>query len=213
MTVYFPICKINSFPPTHKKNYRNFSYFYFVKSYICVKEPYNVAFRAEFVKLTHPYTMKQKIINVAIEVVTYDELNEADRRLVDTARQANQRSYAPYSKFRVGAAILLSNGQIVAGANQENAAFPSGTCAERTACYYAGATYPDAKFEKIAIAARGTDGNEVAQPIPPCGACRQALLEYETLAGKPVEVILVGANEIYRLQSVASLLPLAFTDF
>ena len=120
---------------------------------------------------------------------------------------------SPYSRFNVGAAILLSDGNIVTGANQENAAFPSGTCAERTACYYAGANYPDAHFEKIAIAARGTDGLEVVQPIPPCGACRQALLEYEKLAGHDVEVLLAGRDEIYILPSVKALLPLSFSDF
>lgn len=154
-----------------------------------------------------------------IEIVTpiisaqYSELSPAQQRLVDDARKATQRSYAPYSRFNVGAAILLSDGTVVTGANQENAAFPSSTCAERTACYYAGANHPEARFEKIAIAARGTDGNEVPLPIPPCGACRQALLEYEKLAGHDVEVILVGRDEIYILPSVKSLLPLSFSDF
>lgn len=154
-----------------------------------------------------------------IEIVTpivsaqYAELSPAQQRLVDDARTATRRSYAPYSRFNVGAAILLSDGTVVTGANQENAAFPSSTCAERTACYYAGANHPETCFEKIAIAARGTDGNEVTQPIPPCGACRQALLEYEKLAGHDVEVILVGREEIYILPSVKSLLPLSFSDF
>lgn len=143
----------------------------------------------------------------------YEELTPEQQHLVDDARSANQRSYAPYSKFNVGAAILLSNGAVVTGANQENAAFPSGTCAERSACFYAGANYPDAKFEKIAIAARGTDGNETPQPVAPCGACRQALLEYEKLAGHEVEVILVGRDSIYILPSVKSLLPLSFSEF
>ena len=143
----------------------------------------------------------------------YDELGEADRRLVDRARRATAGSYAPYSHFRVGAAILLANGEIVAGANQENAAFPSGTCAERSACFWAGANFPGVAFEKIAIAAIGTDGLPTPQPCAPCGGCRQALLEYETLAGHGVEVLLVGADEIYCLPSVASLLPLAFSEF
>ena len=113
----------------------------------------------------------------------------------------------------MGAAILLSNGETVTGSNQENAAFPSGTCAERTAAYYAHSRYPDARFEAIAIAARGTDGQEVASPVAPCGACRQALLEYETLAGKGVKVILAGRDEIFILPSVTSTLPLAFSEF
>lgn len=157
--------------------------------------------------------MKKLDITVPVTVVSYDELSPEDRHLVDLAREATHRSYAPYSKFCVGAAILLSNGEIVTGANQENAAFPSGTCAERTACYYAHARYPEAKFETIAIAARGTDGLEIVNPVAPCGACRQALLEYETLAGKNVKVILVGRNDIYILPSVASTLPLAFSEF
>lgn len=157
--------------------------------------------------------MKTKNITTPIISAQYPELTPTQQLLVDKARQATHRSYAPYSHFSVGAAILLSDGTIVTGANQENAAFPSSTCAERSACYYAGANYPDAKFEKIAIAARGTDGNELQQPIPPCGACRQALLEYEKLAGHPVEVILTGTDEIYILPSVASLLPLSFSEF
>lgn len=157
--------------------------------------------------------MKTKEIIVPIEVLDYDELTALERRLVDEARRATHRSYAPYSKFRVGAAIALDNGEIVTGANQENVAFPSGTCAERTACFYAHATYPDAAFSEIAIAARDTSGEEVVEPIPPCGACRQALLEYETLAGHDVPVVLVGSGAIYRLPSVRSLLPLSFTEF
>lgn len=157
--------------------------------------------------------MRKIDIVIPVEAVAYDELSNVDRQLVDLARKATLRSYAPYSHFCVGAAIKLSNGEIVTGANQENVAFPSGTCAERSACYYAHATYPDAKFEVIAIAARGTDGNEVARPVAPCGACRQALLEYETLAGHDVKVVLAGAEEIYILKSVKDLLPLAFSEF
>lgn len=157
--------------------------------------------------------MKNIDIVTPIKSAQYDELTTRQRQLVDLAREATNRSYAPYSHFNVGAAILLSDGNIVTGANQENAAFPSGTCAERTACYYAGANYPDTKFEVIAIAARGTDGLEVEQPVPPCGACRQALLEYEKLAGHNVEVLLAGRNEIYILPSVKALMPLSFTEF
>lgn len=157
--------------------------------------------------------MKTKEITLTFEELTFDELSPADRALVDQAREATSRSYAPYSRFRVGAAILLSNGETVTGANQENAAYPSGTCAERSACFYAHARYPEARFEKIAIAARGTDGEFVSDPVAPCGACRQALLEYETLAGRGVEVLLVGRDRVYRLPSVRSTLPLAFSEF
>ena len=157
--------------------------------------------------------MKDTEIIIPVKVAAYEELEASDRRLVDLAREATHRSYAPYSRFRVGAAILLDNGETITGANQENVAYPSGTCAERTACYYAHATYPEAKCVTIAVAARDTDGKEVAQPIAPCGACRQALLEYETLAGHDVRVILTGAKEMFILPSVKSLLPFAFTEF
>lgn len=157
--------------------------------------------------------MKKIDIVVPVQSVEYSELTAEQQRVVDEARDATLRSYAPYSKFRVGAAILLSDGSVVTGSNQENVAYPSGTCAERTACYYAGANHPEARFEKIAISARGTDGEEVSLPIPPCGACRQALLEYEKLAQHDVEVILVGRDSIYILPSVGSLLPLAFSEF
>lgn len=157
--------------------------------------------------------MEHMDLNIKYSVATINDLSEADRALVEQARLATHRSYAPYSKFSVGAAIQLDNGEIITGANQENVAYPSGTCAERTACYYAHALYPDANFSAIAIAARGTDGNEVTLPIAPCGACRQALLEYETLAGKDVRVILTGSEKIIILPSVKSLLPFAFSEF
>ncbi|MBD5225670.1 MAG: cytidine deaminase [Bacteroidales bacterium] len=157
--------------------------------------------------------MEKKSIDFSYEVLSHKELDAPDTNLVRRAMEATRRSYAPYSHFCVGAAILLSDGNIVEGANQENVAYPSGTCAERSACFYAHAQYPDASFEKIAIAARGTDGAFVAAPVAPCGACRQALLEYEILAGHPVEVILVGRDTVYRIPSVAALLPFAFTEF
>jgi len=157
--------------------------------------------------------MKNKELVTLIKEAGYDELDARRRHLVDLARQATFRSYAPYSKFKVGAAIELDNGEIVTGSNQENAAFPSGTCAERTAAYYAHATYPEAKFKTIVVAARCTDDSEIVEPVAPCGACRQALLEYETLADANVEVILVGSRAIYILPSVKSLLPLAFFEF
>lgn len=157
--------------------------------------------------------MKNREITLTVGVASYDELSPADRRLIDVAKEATHRSYAPYSRFNVGAAILLDNGEVVSGSNQENAAYPSGMCAERTACYYAHSRYPEARFSVIAIAARGTDGNFVADPISPCGACRQALLEYETLAQTGIKVLLVGQPDIYVIPSVKSLLPLAFTEF
>lgn len=157
--------------------------------------------------------MKKLNITVPVDVLEYSELSDTESRVVDMAREATYRSYAPYSHFNVGAAILLGNGEVIAGSNQENAAFSSGTCAERSACFYAHAQYPDTDFRLIAIAARDKTGDFIENPIPPCGSCRQSLLEYETLAGHPVEVLLVGREKVYRLPSIKSLLPLAFTEF
>ena len=156
--------------------------------------------------------MKRVEVTTCIDVVKYDELSSMEQRLVDEARKAAAQAYAPYSKFHVGAAIALNNGEVVTGSNQENVAYPSGMCAERVACYYVHAQHPEAKIEAIAIAAQGVDGAEVATPISPCGSCRQAMLEYEKLAESDIKVILVGAKEIYIVSSVKSLLPLAFIE-
>ena len=146
-----------------------------------------------------------------IKVYSFEELSEADRELIDAARSMTAVSYAPYSKFHVGAAIRMDDGTIVRGSNQENAAYPSGTCAERTACYQASALHPGMPMRKIAIAA-WSGGEFQEKPISPCGACRQALAEYEHLYG-PIEVLLYGREEVYVLPSIASLLPLTFTEF
>lgn len=157
--------------------------------------------------------MKRNDIVCPVEVLDFGELEGIESRLVDEAKSATYRAYAPYSHFSVGAAIELGNGEVVTGSNQENAAFSSGTCAERSACFYAHSRYPDTDFRRIAIAARDSAGEFVDNPIPPCGSCRQSLLEYETLAKHPVTVLLVGRSCVYRLPSVKSLLPLAFTEF
>ena len=165
--------------------------------------------------------MKRIDIAVPVTALRDDELTETDRVLVMKAREATYRAYAPYSKFHVGAAILLDNGEIVTGSNQENAAYPSGTCAERTAAFFASASHPGMAMKKIAIAAwtrldrpEGLPWEEYfqAMPISPCGACRQALLEYEKLYGK-IEVILYGREKTYIFPSIASLLPFCFTEF
>lgn len=157
--------------------------------------------------------MRNLEILTLIQEVTYDELNESDRKLVDKARHATLNAYSPYSHFSVGAAILLGDGTVVEGSNQENIAYPSGLCAERTAAFYAHSKYPSQPFVKIAVAARDTSGNEVKTPIAPCGACRQVLLEYEKLSQRDVEVLLCSAGAIYRIPSVRSLLPITFTEF
>ena len=150
--------------------------------------------------------MKRLDITVPLTEASFEELSPAEQNLVTEARRQTITSYAPYSHFHVGAAILLDNGEVVTGSNQEN-------CAERTAAFYAHARYPEARFETIAVAARGTDGLEILDPVAPCGACRQALLEYEKLAGHDVRVILVGRDRIFLLPSVRSTLPLAFSEF
>lgn len=165
--------------------------------------------------------MKNKEIKIIAKSCSLEELAPQDRSLVETAMDATHNSLATYSKFHVGAAVLMENGEVVVGANQENAAYPSGTCAERTAAFYASAKYPGVAMKKIAIAAWTQEGKPAelpyeayfqAAPISPCGACRQALLEYEALYG-PIEVILYGKDEILIFPSISSLLPLSFTHF
>lgn len=157
--------------------------------------------------------MKEVNVNIPMVEAAYDELSPADRQLTDRAWAMTHKSYAPYSHFHVGAAIRLEDGTIVEGSNQENVAYPSGLCAERTTAFWANANYPGVHFEAIAVAARGTDELAVEYPVAPCGACRQSLLEYEKLAGHPVRVLLCGRSHVLILPSVASTLPLAFTEF
>lgn len=164
--------------------------------------------------------MKERKITALIEEYRPDELPERYADLVDAAKAATKRAHCPYSRFHVGAAIRMANGETVAGANQENAAFSSGTCAERSACFYAASTWPGVPMKQIAIAAYSEEGQPEgaeeprfqAKPISPCGSCRQALLEYEAMHG-PIEVILYGEEAVYVLPSVSSLLPLCFTEF
>ena len=164
--------------------------------------------------------MKEKKIEITYRAVQPGELSPDDRELIARAREMTYRSYAPYSRFHVGAAIRMADGSIVAGSNQENAAYPSGICAERNACWQASALNPGLRMMKIAIAARNVgafngDPEKAPfqpQPISPCGACRQSLLEYEHLYG-PIEVILFGADDTYVFPSVSSLLPFSFTEF
>ena len=155
--------------------------------------------------------MEEIIIPAKIRVCSYNELQEDDKKLTEMAREACGRAYVPYSKFHVGAALLLANGEVVTGANQENAAF-AGTCAERTAIFYAAARYPGVRFMKLAIAA-WQNGDFVEEPVSPCGVCRQAILEYEKIGGKPVEILLCGRNKVYRIECIRTMLPLSFDEF
>ena len=153
--------------------------------------------------------MKDLTITSVIKVYEYDELNDTDRALLDDAIEATRRSYAPYSHFSVGAAALLANGVVVTGTNQENAAYPSGLCAERTTLFYANSQYPDQAVVTLAIAAR-TEKDFIDTPIPPCGACRQVILETEKRYKQPIRILLYGKKCIHEVQSIGHLLPLSF---
>lgn len=165
--------------------------------------------------------MKEKKIEIAYRACEPSELPEEDRELIESAKEMTFKSYAPYSRFHVGAAIRMADGSIATGSNQENAAYPSGICAERNAAWHASAEKPGMAMKKIAIAARnvadfpGAESEKAPfqeMPISPCGACRQALMEYEKLHG-PIETILYGARQTFVFPSIASLLPFSFTEF
>ena len=154
--------------------------------------------------------MKEIILQSKILACPYEELSEADREVVDAARAATANSYAVYSNFNVGAAVRLSNRTIVNGSNQENAAYPSGICAERTTLFWANSQYPKEPVEVLAIAAK-TGGKELEVPIPPCGACRQVIMETEKRFGNSIRIILYGAKQCYIIEDgVKALLPLSF---
>ncbi len=134
------------------------------------------------------------------------------QKLLEMAHEAAKRAYSPYSHFKVGAALLLNNGEIVTGNNQENAAYPSGLCAERTATFYASAQYPEIPFNKLAITAINPT-EKLTKPVSPCGSCRQALLEYEQKFNQHIEVLLAGEEgEVYVLKSISDLLPFSFSS-
>lgn len=155
--------------------------------------------------------MKELSINIRIEQLDFEELSEAEQNLVTQAIKATDHSYAPYSRFNVGAAVALENGDVIIGANQENAAFPSSLCAERTAIFAAQAQKPDQPIAMLAIAARNANGM-MEMPVTPCGSCRQVILGIEDRYKKPIEVLLYGKKCIYRLHSAKDLLPLSFVD-
>ena len=156
--------------------------------------------------------MKEQRIEISYKIYTIDELEAQDKHLVDAALEATRRSYAPYSHFHVGAAALLENDIIVTGTNQENVAYPSGLCAERTTLFYANSQYPDMTIKALAIAACDENGTPSANIISPCGACRQVMLETENRFGKPIRILLYGSEKVYVIESAASLLPLAFSE-
>jgi cytidine deaminase len=152
-------------------------------------------------------------ITIQTTFSVFENIGELPADIQDLMQQAvaiRKKAYAPYSKFRVGAALLLDNGKIVLGSNQENAAYPSGLCAERTAIFHAGANHPEAKIVKMAISA-ASDTNPTTAPIPPCGACRQSIAEYEFRQDAPIEIYFMGeTGSIYKSDSLKNLLPLTF---
>ncbi len=155
--------------------------------------------------------MKKQKIEIALEVFeSISELPKDIQELMNKAQQARENAYAPYSRFRVGAALRLASGQMVTGSNQENAAFPSGLCAERVAVFSAGATFPNETITDLAITVRA-ESHEVTEAIAPCGACRQSLAEYEQKQKSPINIYFMGeTGDIIKVASVMDLLPLGF---
>ncbi len=147
---------------------------------------------------------------IHIVVKRESELNEQERELVSAAKAATYRSYSPYSKFSVGAAVLLANGETLSGSNQENSSYPQGLCAERTTIFYANSRYPDTPILTLCIAARDTSGAFTKVPISPCGGCRQVMLETEHRFGTNMKVMLYGTDGIYIIESARDLLPVGF---
>jgi cytidine deaminase len=154
-----------------------------------------------------------KEITITTRFSVYDAVQDLPtdiQNLMEQAVAVRKNAYAPYSKFRVGVAILLDNGKTVLGSNQENAAYPSGLCAERVAIFHAGAIYPEARILRMAITA-ASDTNKTIAPIPPCGSCRQSIAEYEIKQDTPIEIYFMGeTGAIYKSESLKNLLPLLF---
>lgn len=149
-------------------------------------------------------------ITIQLQKKEYSELTEQERLLVDCAKEATYRSYSPYSHFCVGASLMLDDGTIVKGCNQENSSYPQGLCAERTALFAAGAAYPEKKVIALCIAARGTDNEFTRRPIAPCGGCRQVMSETEDRYHTPMKVLLYGTEGTYIVNSAKDLLPVFF---
>lgn len=155
--------------------------------------------------------MENVEIKSVINRCSLNELSVEDQELLKMAIKATDNSYAPYSKFHVGAALRLDDGTTIIGANQENAAFPAGLCAERSAIFAANAQFPERKIIALAIAARNDDGL-TTEPVAPCGTCRQVMLEVETRYKQPIRILLYGTNGIFVMNSVRQILPLQFTS-
>lgn len=153
--------------------------------------------------------IQKKYITIATEYDSETEFSKTDQKLIQLAKDATKNAYAPYSKFNVGACVLLENGEVFSGNNQENAAYPSGLCAERVAIFYANSKYPTIPVTAIAICAMNENGI-LNTPVPPCGSCRQVLLETELRFDTPIKIILIGKNRLTTIDNVSQLLPLHF---
>ena len=153
--------------------------------------------------------MTNRELNISFKEYAFDELSAEDRQLTDAAIAAMQNAYSPYSHFKVGAAVRLSDGSIVTGSNQENAAYPSGLCAERTAMFAASAQHPELAMRSLAVAG-GYEGVLESKPASPCGACRQVMAQYQRKAGAPMSVLVVGAECVWKFDRVDDLLPFIF---
>ena len=157
--------------------------------------------------------MKDLELKINIHEYQLDELSPEERTLIEKAIEATERSYARYSKFHVGSCLLLNDGTIMMGCNQENAAFPAGICAERSAIFAAGAQHPDQPVKMLAIAARDTNGQLTEEPVSPCGTCRQVMIETETRFQQPIRILLYGQKRIFVMDGIRHLMPLSFTEF
>ncbi|SFI12370.1 cytidine deaminase [Halpernia frigidisoli] len=153
----------------------------------------------------------QKEINIRFEAIeNYASLNDLEKKLFDAAIDIRKIAYAPYSEFLVGCAILLENGEIYTGTNQENAAYPSGLCAERTTIFWTAANFPDQKIKKLFVIGAPKAATS-STPIPPCGACRQSILEYEAKQKDLIEIYFASLDgEIFKTKSIRDLLPFSF---
>lgn len=153
--------------------------------------------------------IKKDIVIKTTEYNSIEEFSKTEQEIIKKAKEIVLNAYSPYSHFSVGAAIYLDNGETITGTNQENSAYPSGLCAERTAMFYANSHFPNSKPLIIAVAAY-TNGDYINNPIPPCGSCRQVLLESEKRYQNPIKIILIGKDKIVTLDNATSLLPLSF---
>lgn len=154
----------------------------------------------------------KKILQIDYETLHLENLSRIEKILFEESKNARLNAYAPYSQFLVGCSVLLENGEIYKGNNQENAAYPSGLCAERSVLYWLGANLPNQKIKKIFIVGGSKENTDMEKVVPPCGSCRQSILEYEIKQNKPIEIYFssLSGDKVYKIQSIKELLPFTF---